>query len=291
MTPTRLANHALKHDVQRAVEGDRDALERVVTAIEPMVYRLAIRFLGDMRQAEDARQEILIQVITRLEGYRGESAFTTWVYRVATHKLISLSRRRAPIEGLTLEAFEADLKHPPAVHQAPPPDIDRRLLRAEIRVGCTLAMLTCLDEGHRMAYILGEIMELDHRTGAEVLAISPAAYRKRLQRARDKITGLMQRACGVFDSSNACRCSQRVPIATALGRLNPEALQFAEDLETSDQYLALEAGIRALSEADRAAALYQAQPDPPPPEDMARFVHSLLASPRLLAIRQGRLDA
>jgi hypothetical protein len=95
--------------------------------------------------------------------------------------------------------------------------VDAELLAQELRIGCTLAMLLCLDPGHRMAYILGVIMGLDHRTGAEVLDISPAAFRKRLQRARDGVEGLMAKRCGLFDPANPCRCHKRIPIAMELG--------------------------------------------------------------------------
>jgi DNA-directed RNA polymerase specialized sigma24 family protein len=58
----------------------------------------------------------------------------------------------------------------PGMGMAPPPEVDAELLAQEMRVGCTTAMLLCLDPPHRMAFILGEVMGLDHQTGAQVLA-------------------------------------------------------------------------------------------------------------------------
>src|SRR5688572_27185757 len=80
--------------VERAKAGDREALEAVVAAIQDRVYNLAIRMLWHPADAEDATQEILVRVVTHLGGFRGESAFTTWVYRVAVNYLLTTRKRR-----------------------------------------------------------------------------------------------------------------------------------------------------------------------------------------------------
>ena len=156
-------------DVQAALAGDKEALERLVERVQPLVYRLALRFFGNRADAEDAAQEALIQIVTRLDRFSGRSAFSTWAYSVATRRFLWLARPGGP----TFEEFDEELAHVPVPGSGPQPpgDVDAELLAQELRIGCTLAMLLCLDPGHRMAYILGVIMGLDHRTGAEVLDI------------------------------------------------------------------------------------------------------------------------
>jgi RNA polymerase sigma factor (sigma-70 family) len=143
-------------DVRAALEGDKEALERLVEGVQPLVFRLAVRFFGNRADAEDASQEALIQIVTRLDRFSGRSAFTTWAYSVATRRFLSLARPGAP----TFEEFDEELAHVPAPGSGsqPPADVDAELLAQELRIGCTLAMLLCLDPGHRMAYILGVIM-------------------------------------------------------------------------------------------------------------------------------------
>src|SRR5262245_35495938 len=142
---------ALESDVALAVGGDRAALERVVQAIQPDVQRLALRFLWHPQDAEDDSQEILIRVITRLETFKGERAFRTWVFRVATNTLLTLRAKRAE-HGLSLDEFGADLERgladslPDTAQQ-----VEHELLLEEVRVGCTMAMLQCLDRAHRLA--------------------------------------------------------------------------------------------------------------------------------------------
>ena len=71
-----------KDDVATALDGDREALGRVVGSIQPLIYRLALRFFGHPQDAEDASQKVLIQIVTPLDRFEGRSAFTTWAYRV-----------------------------------------------------------------------------------------------------------------------------------------------------------------------------------------------------------------
>ena len=64
--------------VEKAVSGDRKALEELLTGIQDPVFHLSLRMLGSIPDAEDATQEILLKVMTHLSSFRGESAFTTW---------------------------------------------------------------------------------------------------------------------------------------------------------------------------------------------------------------------
>lgn len=74
--------------LERARNGDLRALDAVLHAIQPGVYNLAVRMLGNREDARDATQEILLKVTTHLGSFRGEAAFSTWVYRVAKNQQI-----------------------------------------------------------------------------------------------------------------------------------------------------------------------------------------------------------
>ena len=73
--------------VSRAVEGDQEALEQLLTEVQDLVFNLSLRMLGTIQDAEDASQEILIRVMNNLASFRGESAFSTWVFRIAVNHL------------------------------------------------------------------------------------------------------------------------------------------------------------------------------------------------------------
>src|SRR5262249_31743963 len=159
--------------------------------------------------AEDAAQEILVKVVTRLSTFRGESAFTTWVHRIAANHLLDARVERNKRAAMSFEALEGMIDSGlPAPGPAEEPA--QAVLPEEVRITCTQAMLLCRDPDHRIAYVLGEIVELPGEEAAWVLGITPAAFRKRLSRAREDVLGFMRKRCGVYDAANPCRCSLQV---------------------------------------------------------------------------------
>ena len=160
--------------VERARDGDAAALDQLVRSVQDDVYGLAIRMLWDPHDAQDATQEILVKVVTRLDRFRGDSALRTWVYRVAVNHLLTARRRRVERRGWTFEAFAEDLATgldiaAPAAASSPAEE----LLAEEVKVGCTLGMLQCLDRPQRIAYILGEVFGLPSETAALICATTP----------------------------------------------------------------------------------------------------------------------
>jgi len=244
-----MADQSLEALARQAVEGDREALNAVVVAIQGPVYGLALRMLWNRADAEDATQEILVRVVTRLAQFDLRSALTTWVYRVAVNYLLDV--KKSPIERmrLTFEAFGDDLAH--GLSDAGPADVERSVLVEEVKVGCTLAMLQCLDRPHRLAYVFGEIFEMSGPEAAEILGIVPDAFRKRLQRARDEVMAFTRAHCGLVSSDAACACHRRVPAALAAGRVSETGVDFAAGpgsfAEARTTIVRLDAAKRALA--------------------------------------------
>jgi RNA polymerase sigma factor (sigma-70 family) len=267
----------LEAAVGRARAGDRAALEAVVRAVQPAIYGLSLRFLWHPQDAEDATQEILIRVITGLDGFRGDSRFRTWVYRIACNALLTMRRRRMEERSMTFADFGEDLARGLSDESLRvDPDFDRPLLLEEVKIGCTLAMLLCLDRNHRLAYILGEILDLDHTEAAHVLEITPAAYRKRLSRARASITSFMMSRCGLANPANACRCRRRVAAAREHGRVDPHNLLFASSGEQARRFPQVLVEIRHLEETRRAAALYRSHPEPKPSQAFVDWLKEVI---------------
>jgi RNA polymerase sigma factor (sigma-70 family) len=264
--------------VRLAQRGDRSALERVVREIQPQLYGLALRFLWHPEDAEDATQEILVRIVTRLASFRGESAFRTWAFQVACNALRTLRRQRMERAEMSLESFAADLAAGLSdLPVATTPPVEESLLWEEVKIGCTMAMLLCLDREHRLAYILGEILELDHLTAAAALEVSPDAFRKRLSRARAGIVGLMKARCGLAHPENPCRCRRRVATAISRGHLDPARLLFARSAEQARRFPEVLAEIRRLEELRRAAALHRSHLLPPPAEGFVPWLRALIS--------------
>ena len=259
--------------VAAAQQGDREALEAVVRQIQDQVHHLAIRMLVNPDDAAEATQEILIRVVTRLSTFRGSSAFPTWVYRVASNYLLNARKIRDRDPGLDFETFRQDLES--GLSESPAPD-DQVLLN-ELRISCTLAMLLCLDLKHRIAYVLGDILELDHTEAAEVLEISRANYRKRLSRARGEVVAFTSKSCGLANPSARCSCPGRLPAAVAKGRVHPDRIVFART--GAPEYEEVVAQARAVEGALTVLKLQTATPRFGSPRDLAGKIVEIVSPP------------
>jgi RNA polymerase sigma factor (sigma-70 family) len=209
-----------------AIAGDREALDRVVRSLQGDVYGLALRMLWNRQDAEDATQEILVRTVTRLAQFDHRSKLTTWVYRIAVNYLLDV--KKSPVERMQLDfqRFGDDLIE--GLSSDGPADTERSVLVEEVKIGCTLGMLQCIDRSHRLAYVLGEILELSGPECAQALEISPGLFRKRLQHARTAIEAFTRAHCGLVSDNAACACHRRVHPALRLGRVNPDVHDFAQ---------------------------------------------------------------
>lgn len=259
--------------VARAQRGDGRAVEAVLAAVRDDVHRLALRMTGCPDDALDATQEILVKVLTRLSTFAGEAAFTTWVHRVAVNHL--LDRRRSAVERLelTFGTFADDL-HDGLTPMAPNAGPELDLLAREVKHGCTLALLCCLDREARVAYVLGEVFGVSSTEGAWICETSEAAYRKRLSRARAAVREFVSEHCGLVAPDRArCHCRRRVPVAVRLGRVDPAGVEQPTPGAVEDAVAEME----ALYDA---AGLLRSVPDAAAPREVAVRIRSLLDSGR-----------
>jgi RNA polymerase sigma factor (sigma-70 family) len=259
--------------VDRAERGDGRAVEAVLAAVRDDVHRLALRMTGRPDDALDATQEILVKVLTRLSTFTGEAAFTTWVHRVAVNHLID--RRRSAVERLehTFGTFADDL-HDGLTPVAPNAGPELDLLAREVKHGCTLALLCCLDRAARVAYVLGEVFGVSSTDGAWICETTEAAYRKRLSRARATVRAFVSEHCGLVAPATArCHCRKRVRAAVRLGRVEAAVVEHPTPAAVDEAVSEME----ALYDA---AGLLRSVPDAVAPDEVAVRIRSLLHSGR-----------
>src|SRR5215813_13712478 len=100
--PDRPTDEAL---VERTRAGDRAALDLLVERYHPRVYSIALRLLGSREVAEDVLQDTFLRVIERLDSFRGEARFSTWLFRVATNAALTRRRSTERHEAASLEEY------------------------------------------------------------------------------------------------------------------------------------------------------------------------------------------
>jgi RNA polymerase sigma factor (sigma-70 family) len=275
--------------VHAAAAGDREAAEEVMRAVQDRVYRLALRMLGHPQDAEDATQEILVIVLTHLGTFRGDSAFSTWVWKIAARRLVEVKRGRR--EADSFEELEQRLQ---GFQQAPSspggePDPESAVFAHEVRLRCTQAMLLSLDRPSRIAYLLGDIFNLPGDEAAGVLEIDPATFRKRLGRARQRLYDFMRRQCGVFDPANPCRCERVAAGAVTRGAVQGETLLFANHPVCASAPRPLSPTVtraaREVKDLMRVAEVIREKAEYAAPDALAARLRELLRSQRLELLR------
>jgi RNA polymerase sigma factor (sigma-70 family) len=208
--------------IERACAGDRKAIEELLRVIQRPFYNLALRMVHDRSLAEDAAQECLLRVITHLSQYRHEAKFATWATRVAVNALLDFKNGLARGAHASFDAFSSQLAEGLDMTAREKPE-DALLLK-QAKMQCTQALLQCLDGDHRIAFVLGEILELEAPEAAEILEIEPAAFRKRLSRARAELTAFLSKTCSVHTPGPACACHRQLGHAIRAGLLDPKQL-------------------------------------------------------------------
>jgi RNA polymerase sigma factor (sigma-70 family) len=196
--------------VCKAQAGDKEALEQLVRRHQPWIFNIAIRMIWRRDLAEDATQEILVKIVTKLGSFRGDSRFRTWLYRIAVNHLLNL-RKSEMEERMTFADLGRSLDNTPNLDLPDPQTIpvELPLLVEETRLSCMNAMLLCLDRRQRLVFILGEIFGMSSEVGAEVIEISPDKFRQLLSRARRDLYQFMSDKCGLVNSANPCRCAKK----------------------------------------------------------------------------------
>jgi len=259
----------LRRLAARAAAGDRADLGRVMAAVSDSIYRLALRMLWHPEDAEDAAQEALIKIMTRISSYRGEAAFATWAYRVAANHILNFRKSQVERENLTFPRYGDELAEGLAAPDADRPDAG--LLTEEVKLGCTLGMLQCLDRDHRLAYILTDVLGLSGADAAFICGITPATLRKRASRARIRLREFVTVHCGLVNTAARCRCDRRVTAALDSGRIRPGHLNFARHARPDE----------AVGEMERLhdlASLMRSHPNYLAPGAVTAAIHKIIES-------------
>jgi RNA polymerase sigma factor (sigma-70 family) len=210
-----------------AADGDREALSELVREIQHPLYRLALRFLGNPEDAQDACQEILIRIVTRLGTFERRSKFSTWAYTVAVRSLLRTRKRLYESSVLGAEQYAAALDAGMGDVDPTLEEVEYRLLSEEVRISCTYGMLLCLPRTQRAAYLLADVLGLTDGEGAEILDCSREAFRQRVSRARRTLRFVIDNRCGLVDPANPCRCGRQIASGEAAGILDRTRLPLA----------------------------------------------------------------
>jgi RNA polymerase sigma-70 factor (ECF subfamily) len=148
------------------------------------VYSICLRMTGNVAEAEDLTQEVFIQLHRKLDSFRGESAFTTWLHRLTVNQVLMHFRKRSVKSELTTEDGEMpDSVDPDTLNPEAMPIVDRISLETAIAQ---------LPPGYRTAFVLHDVEGYEHEEIARILGCSPGTSKSQLHKARLKLRRLIQ---------------------------------------------------------------------------------------------------
>jgi RNA polymerase sigma-70 factor (ECF subfamily) len=224
--------------VSRAKSGEEAAFADLFDAHKKRVYTLCLQMVGDVGEAEDLTQDAFIQAFRKLATFRGDSAFSTWLYRIAVNTVLMKLRRRKPQQVSYDEPISVNASLIQREYGAGDPQllgaVDRIVLARAIRE---------LPEGYRMIFVLHDVEGYDHSEIAELLNCSTGNSKSQLHKARLKIREYLlalpaaakpvraghksrtARALAVTGTEPSPASSSPVPAATPRGRTLPGPLR------------------------------------------------------------------
>jgi RNA polymerase sigma-70 factor (ECF subfamily) len=167
--------------VRRARDGDRQALGTLVARYDRYVFGVALLTLGNRADAQDAAQEALIKAMRGLKGFKGQSAFRTWLYRVTVNTCRDLQRRQARRREMTLDDAPS-LLTPDGPHQA---TLDHERRQAIWKAVQSLAPAL------REAVVLRYYLDMSGAEIAEATGAPAGTVYWRLHQAREALSSLL----------------------------------------------------------------------------------------------------
>ncbi|WP_145245300.1 sigma-70 family RNA polymerase sigma factor [Aeoliella mucimassa] len=167
--------------IARVRQGDRAAFDTLVVRYQDRLSTTLTRLMGSADDALDIAQDAFVQAFTKLDSFQQNSAFYTWLYRIAFNLAMSHARKRRPVSIMHTDDRTCTIE--PASTESSPDD----LLQQSERAAQVHAAIQQLPEEHRVVVVLRELEGCDYQQIADILDIPVGTVRSRLFRARTQL--------------------------------------------------------------------------------------------------------
>jgi RNA polymerase sigma-70 factor (ECF subfamily) len=180
---------SLDEVVRLAQRGDPQAFEQIYRLHSPRVYALCVRWAGDPMEAEDFVQDVFLQLFRKIHTFRGESAFSSWLYRLAANQVFMRFRKKK----LTMNSLES------------PTESDDESNSTELQIGVTdlrlsglfdrinlQAAIRQLPQGYKAMFILHDVQGYEHNEIAKILGCSVGNSKSQLHKARKRLREVLR---------------------------------------------------------------------------------------------------
>jgi RNA polymerase sigma-70 factor (ECF subfamily) len=201
-----------RFEMGKAISVDQRDIDKVYQEYYPKILAYLKRIVGES-EAEDAAQEVFVRIGRSLDGFRGESRLSTWIYRIATNAAMDHLRKsssRQVLQQTHGPSNDEDLLHgEPTGPEEGALLLDTIVIREDMKA-CIRAVVDGLPEDYRTVLVLSEFEGLANAEIAEVIGISLDAVKIRLHRARTKLRNALEAKCNFYrDERNELSCDRK----------------------------------------------------------------------------------
>jgi RNA polymerase sigma-70 factor (ECF subfamily) len=179
--------------VVRAQHGEEEAFAALFETHKRRVYSLCLRMTGNTAEAEDLTQEAFLQLFRKISTFRGESAFSTWLHRLAVN-VVLMHLRKKGLQQISLDEVDSSQDEPVKRDYG---DNDRRLMGSVDRISLTQAIAD-LPPGYRTVFVLHDIEGYEHNEIAEIMNCSVGNSKSQLHKARMKLRDWLRQNEGLM---------------------------------------------------------------------------------------------
>ena len=179
--------------------------ESLVRDYGQMVSSICRRMIQEADIAQDASQQVWMEIIKMLPGFRGEAKISTWIYSITRRVVLNFARNERQYSTRFLRGYfrGGDMDLPQY------PDFDKEVWVREMCDKCLTGMLHCLDNESRLIYILNDIAQLSYKEIAEIQEKDEQTIRQIVSRTRKKLRNFLKNECTLFNPSGSCRCRMK----------------------------------------------------------------------------------
>jgi RNA polymerase sigma-70 factor (ECF subfamily) len=177
--------------VERLKQGDQTAFKYIVDTYQNMVYNTCLSIVKSEEDAEDLAQEVFVQVYQSVHSFKGESKFSTWLYRIATTKSLDHERKKKRKKrfGFVKSIFGED-----AQVEINPPDFNHPgvVLDKKERAAILFKAVDKLPDNQRVAFILSKVEGRSYQEISEIMGTTISAIESLLHRAKNNLRKILE---------------------------------------------------------------------------------------------------
>ena len=189
--------------MERVIAGA--ASEDIIEQYGRMVSSICRRMIQDEQIAQDAAQEVWLEVIKSLPSFRAQSKLSTWIYTIASRVVIKFAKKEKQYSIHFLRGYFHDEER--VFPQSP--GVDQEQWVKEMCDKCLTGMLHCLDNETRLAYIFRDMAQLPYPEIARILDKDEPTVRQAISRGRRKLRNFLKDECALFNPHGSCRCRMK----------------------------------------------------------------------------------